>query len=103
MQRGVLDALWFTADFDGDECDYEFGAGIGDGEEFGTNGGNFYGQLLCQFTSSSISVGFTRLALPAGEFPEIAVALVGRTAADEVVLITLYDRSYYANGSRWHY
>ncbi len=82
-EGGVFEALRFAEDFDGDEGDQELRARVGDGEEFGTDGGHGDAELFGELAAGGVCVGFSGVDLAAGEFEEVAVAFVGRALADE--------------------
>jgi hypothetical protein len=93
----VFKASGFTIDLDWVELDYEVGVGIVDTKELSTAGTDLHAKFFGQFPVDSRLKRFSRLQFPPRELPKIAMALMGRTLADEELAIAFYHGCYHAN------
>jgi hypothetical protein len=91
----VFVAGWLASDSCGHERDQEWGVGIGDAEIRLAHGLDVDAELLSELAAGGGFVGFVRFNFASGEFPEAAVALVGRSPADEEAAASAdYSRNY---------
>src|SRR5688500_8983612 len=79
----MLEANWLTLDQDWEEIDNEVRTRVLNRELDLTDGNYIHPQLFPELALHRLEVGLPGFDLSAGELPQPAVPLVGRTKADE--------------------